>query len=597
MERQHRSHRRSWFWGVCLVVFGVAGWWSADLRSEESRAAEVSGVAPFQGSLLLDLDDDLDADERADIEERLGEAIAPHRWGAGLGDVLSRDAELYRLNVPESEVGDVLEALADDDAVQSIEVEGVWRVPEVESVAVSLAPTPADDAGAARGTFRPNDPYYKHQWHLEQVQMPSAWQSSRGRGTVVAVIDTGVAYADAPGFVQAPDLAETRFVAGFDFVDNDDQPFDEHGHGTHVAGTIAQSTNNGLGVAGVAPEASIMPIRVLDRRGAGRWGSVAAGIRWAADHGAHILNLSLGGPTPSAAIRNAMAYAHRKGVTIVVAAGNTGRGRVQYPAAHRHAIAVGAVRFDEQLSFYSSFGRHLDIVAPGGDLRVDQNGDGLPDGVLQNTLVRGNPSRHDYLAFQGTSMAAPHVAGVAALLHASGVRDPRAIEEILKRSAKAKGEARRYGAGLVQAQAALSDAHQSQSGRRAGLFFLMFAFLAVGARRKATEMVPAAIVGLLFSGAALWAMPGAWLAAMANFSLLWAVPVLPLAVILLGHQKASLRPTLAATALGAAAFALAEALFPTFNTAGLLGMLAGPALVLVAAFGAMLAWQTVRPER
>lgn len=596
MDRSHRRTLQPWLWGGCIVAFGLALWWSAAIRQDDPGSSEATASsAAFSGCLLLDIDDDADADEREAIEAQLRAAIAPFGWTGGLGQVLSEDAGLFRLLIPESEVGDVFELLAEEQSIESLEVEGVWGIPETEAMAFDSRF--GEDPEPTRGGFRPNDPYFKHQWHLDQIQMPMAWQSSRGQGTVVAVIDTGVAYADAPGFARAPDLAETRFVPGYDFVDDDEHPLDEHGHGTHVAGTIAQSTNNGIGVAGVAPEASIMPIRVLDRRGAGRWGSVAAGIRWATDHGAHILNLSLGGPTPSASIRNAMAYAHRKGVTIVVAAGNTGRGRVQYPAAHRHAIAVGAVRFDEQLSFYSSFGRHLDLVAPGGDLRVDQNNDGLPDGVLQNTLVRGNPSRHDYLAFQGTSMAAPHVAGVAALIHASGIRDPQAIEGILERSAKTKGEPRRYGAGLVQAQAALAEAHRNQPGRRGGLFLLMFVAVALHSRRRLRELLPAGALGLAFSGFWLGFVPGPVAAALNDWGWAWASPVLPLAVVLLGHHRPCWRPTLAAIALGAAAFAICEALLPTLGSGSSLGVLAGPLLVGMAAFHLLLARQTLREER
>src|SRR5688500_7819088 len=156
--------------------------------------------------------------------------------------------------------------------------------------------------------------------------MPEAWTLSRGRGTVVAIIDTGVLFRDHERARRAPDLAGTRFVEGYDFVSNDASPDDEHGHGTHVAGTVAQTTDNNLGVAGVAPDAAIMPIRVLDRHGPGNCGGIPAGIRWAADHGAHVINMSLGGGSPSRTVQNAIDYAHSKGVTVVAAAGNSGRG-------------------------------------------------------------------------------------------------------------------------------------------------------------------------------------------------------------------------------------------------------------------------------
>jgi len=306
-------------------------------------------------------------------------------------------------------------------------------------------------------TYEPNDPLYQHQWHLDQIGMPSAWRLSRGRGVVVAVLDTGVAYTDQDdGFRQVPDLAGTSFVEGYDFVDDDTVPLDEHGHGTHVAGTIAQTTNNGIGVAGVAFEASIMPVRVLNRQGYGSYGDIADAIRFAADNGADVINMSLGGPIPSLAIWRAVRYARSKGVVVVAAAGNTGRRGVQYPGALAQVIGVSATRYDEQLAWYSSWGPQVDVAAPGGDTRVDQNGDGMVDGVLQNTILPGDPSGNDYLLFNGTSMASPHVAGAAALLVSQGITNPEGVERILERSARSEGrDADHYGAGIIDAGAAL----------------------------------------------------------------------------------------------------------------------------------------------
>src|SRR5690606_10757285 len=251
-----------------------------------------------------------------------------------------------------------------------------------------------------------------YQWHLDQIGMPEAWTRQRGAGTVVAVIDTGVAHRSEGRFMQAPDLGQTRFVQGYDFVRKDAHPDDEHGHGTHCAGTVAQSTHNEVGVAGVAPEAAIMPLKVLDASGRGGWGAIAAAIRYAADNGANVISMSLGGGMPSRTVQRAIDYAHDKGVLVVAAAGNASRSRVEYPARHNHVGAAGAVRFDRKLTSYSNYGEGLDVGAPGGDLRVDQNNDGMPDGVLQNTMVGGDPQKFDYLAWQGTSMATPHVAGV-----------------------------------------------------------------------------------------------------------------------------------------------------------------------------------------
>ena len=166
-------------------------------------------------------------------------------------------------------------------------------------------------------------------------------------------------------------------------------------------------------------------------------------------------------------LAKAIAYAHDKGVTVVCAAGNDGRGKVSYPAAYPHSIAVASTQFDETTTFYSNWGKEIDIAAPGGNTRVDQNGDGFPDGVLQNTVVPGDTSRNDYLWFMGTSMASPHVVGVAALVISAGVTDPDAVKKILKETARPpkagqhamkKDEQNRYGAGIIDADAAVAKA-------------------------------------------------------------------------------------------------------------------------------------------
>ena len=595
---------------LLLLSLGLGAFWQsvASRLDEPERAAPALGQDPLTGAVLLDLADDADDADRSRVGALLERAIAPYDWSASdLGETLSTSAQLHRLEVPASEIGDIRALLRGDEDIEGVEAERTWSIPETEeafALGASMDAAASVEAGdptePARGPFRPDDPYYKHQWHLDQIQMPAAWTRSRGEGAVVAVIDTGVLAASRGRFKQAPDLADTRFVPGYDFVDDDDQPDDEHGHGTHVAGTIAQSTNNGLGVAGVAPGVSIMPVRVLDGRGAGRWGSVAAGIRWAADNGADVINLSLGGGMPSVSIRNAVAHAHSKGVVVVAAAGNTGRGSVQYPAAHRFVVAVGAVRFDETLSFYSSYGTHLDVVAPGGDLRVDQNGDGLPDGVIQNTMLRGDPGRHDYIGYQGTSMAAPHVAGVAALLRASGVQDPDAIERLLKSSAKAKDDTKRYGSGLIQADGALRAASQGSAGTRGaaafGLAFLVL--LGLGSRRGAA-LVPTAAVAFLTAGGlavAPWhllhagslATPAAGLGALSSPWLLVAAGAV---VPVLAAGLWARRPTLGAgLAFGTAGVLIAEALVPSVVA----GAWLGPVLVALALGATLVGRQVAR---
>ena len=316
----------------------------------------------------------------------------------------------------------------------------------------------------ATAYMTPNDPYYSYQWHLNNgsyggIHAGAAWDISTGSGVTVAVVDTGVAYEDYSIYRKAPDLANTTFVSGYDFVNNDSHPNDDNSHGTHVAGTVAQSTNNNVGVAGVAFGASIMPVKVLNGQGSGSYADVADGIRWAADNGAHVITLSLGGPTSATYLEEAVRYAYEKGVTVIAASGNE-NSAVGYPAAYdNYVIAVGATRYDEQRAPYSNYGASLDIVAPGGDLAVDQNNDGYGDGVLQQTFGN-NVQSFGYYFFQGTSMATPHVAGVAALVISRGnATTTSAVRAALETTADDLGVAGRddmFGWGLLNAAAALS---------------------------------------------------------------------------------------------------------------------------------------------
>ena len=323
-----------------------------------------------------------------------------------------------------------------------------------------------------RACWQPNDALYPSQWHLDNdeyggIHMEEAWGVETGDPEViVAVLDSGVAYEDyedAKGqYYQAPDLGNTSFVAGYDFINGDNHPNDDFGHGTHVTGTIAQSTNNNVGVAGVAFGCSIMPVKVLDEIGYGSNTTVANGIYWATDHGARVINMSLGGPNYSFALQEACAYAYSHGVTLVAAAGNEGNGlnRPYYPAAYDdYVIAVGATRYDETRARYSNTGSYLDLAAPGGDKRVDQNGDGSGDGVLQQTFTEGHPTQLGYIYMEGTSMATPHVAGVAALLISHGTATtPDEVRDAIEASAEDKGTPgwdELYGWGLVDAYAAL----------------------------------------------------------------------------------------------------------------------------------------------
>ncbi len=326
----------------------------------------------------------------------------------------------------------------------------------------------------AWATGTPNDPFFKpYQWNFLDrglksngyvsnygVQGTSAWDKSNGSYVVVAVVDSGVAYENYPGFAIAPDLSGTTFVFPRDYVSNDYHANDGFGHGTHVCGTIRQTINNGIGCAGLANKCTIMPVRVLDNSGSGYNSWIADGIRWAANHGAFIINLSLGSRTSSTTVQSAVQYASGKGCVLVAAAGNNSSSSMSYPAKYVECIAVGATRFDGARPAYSNYGSGLDVMAPGGDNSKDQNHDGYGDGILQQTFINGKTTKFDYYFFQGTSQAAPHVSAIAAMVKsrhntysASKVRT--AIETTTK-DLGTNGYDTNYGWGLVDAKAAVN---------------------------------------------------------------------------------------------------------------------------------------------
>ncbi|MCA9706310.1 MAG: peptidase S8, partial [Myxococcales bacterium] len=472
--------------------------------------------------------------------------------------------------------------------VEGVEPELFYELPS-QGASAAEGPGEDDDEAEARDgeqpRFEPNDPMFHLQWHMEQIHAPQAWAKTTGKGVVVAVIDTGVAWKDGKGVRQLPDLAGTEFVAGESFINGLPEGLDDHAHGSHVAGTIAQTTNNELGVTGVAFGSTIMPLKVLSRDGRGSVAGIANAIRYAADHGAQVINMSLGGPLPSRVLAKAIEYAHDKGVTTVCAAGNERRSRVGYPAANKHAIAVSAVDYGRALTFYSNWGKDIDVAAPGGDTRSDKNGDGYPDGVLQNTIKIQDPEHSDYLWFQGTSMASPHAAGVAALVVASGVTNPDEVERVMKDSAVHPAGAKwdeKFGAGIIDASAAVDRAKEHYAPERAGLLGLLTLLglgglgLAglTGRRRRLLGLLglgAGAVVGSGALGCSLaYGLAGAFGAFGSPLWLSAAVPV-GLAALLLGAKP--LRSTLTGLSLGyAALLAHGAIVLPTLLT----GLPGGP---------------------
>ncbi len=326
----------------------------------------------------------------------------------------------------------------------------------------------------------PNDPFFNLQWHYTQIQLPAAWGITTGSNDViVAVLDTGSS--------NHPDLAG-RFIAGYDFISSaanagdgggiDPDPTDvgdgnglqpSSFHGTHVAGTIGALTNNGSGVAGVTWSTRIMPLRVLGLQG-GTDFDIGNAVRFAArlannsntlpPERAHILNLSLGGPGSSQAMQDTYTAARNQGVTIFAAAGNNNNSIPFFPSAYAGVISVSAVDFLGNKAPYSNFHSTVDIAAPGGSVAVDQNGDGYADGVLSTKINDAVAPAQAVFAFeQGTSMAAPHAAGVAALMLAVDPSlTPTQVQTILQDTASdlgAPGKDPIFGHGLINAHAAV----------------------------------------------------------------------------------------------------------------------------------------------
>ena len=397
----------------------------------------------------------------------------------------------------------------------SFDVVALDDTSDPEAVALRLAAQPDVEYAQARyrvrPMFRPNDPFYSLQWNFPALDMERAWDINGGSSSsvTVAVLDSGLAYTNtALDFVQstpqsiddvvfpalgtvripfaaAPDLGgPERFVAPRDFIWGDAEPVDMDGHGTHVAGTIGQLTNNGVGVAGMAFNAKLMPVKVIDSFWdayflspfVGTDDVVAQGIRYAVDNGAKVLNMSIGrrGP-PAPVVQDALVYAVARGAFVAIAGSNEFLDGNPVPSFANLApqingvVSVAAVGRDRQRAVYSGTGSFVELAAPGGD-SVRGGGPGM---ILQqtynfdftDTFLNGatgfRAPRFDvleYIFYEGTSMATAHVSGLAALLYQQGITKPAAIEAAMKRFATDLGAAGRdneYGHGLINPRASL----------------------------------------------------------------------------------------------------------------------------------------------
>ena len=289
----------------------------------------------------------------------------------------------------------------------------------------------------------PNDPYYSsYQWHLPKIAAPAAWDVTTGQTNVrIAVIDSGVDPS-------TPDLSGRLLGNGYDFVNFDNDPRDDNGHGTAVAGTAAASGNNGQGVASVAWGVSILPIKVMGADGNGSYSAIASGINYAATNGARIINLSLGGTSSSRTLQDAVKFAWSRGAVVIAAAGNNGTTNPVYPAAYTECVAVSAINSSDTITSWSSRGSYVDICAPG-----------------ENIATTGTNGA--YVAMSGTSFSSPIVSGVAALAASlNPTLNNTNIVNLLRSTADDLGTAgvdTLYGSGRVNASKVVAGAAPTPS--------------------------------------------------------------------------------------------------------------------------------------
>ncbi len=431
----HRVAAFAWVAALAATLAGCGTSLTAQLPLQATSTAPKLGAQAVAGQLIVKY-----------------RQAAPATLGA-MGRVITANQALGYQIVSVSG-GRTLEqaaaALAKDPAVEWVDRNWLFAAPDPFE-GRRRAPRKAPGIG-----FTTNDPVGRQQWHAPKVNAEKAWGASRGDGVVVAIVDTGI---DA----NHPDL-KANLLPGYNTLDNNTNPHDDNGHGTHVAGIVASVANNGVGTAGIAPNAKILPVRALGDMG-GSAQSVAAAIQYAADHGADVINLSLGSPQPSKAIESAIKYALEKGAAVVAAMGNAGdQGNPKmWPASYAGVIAVGALNPQDTVTEWSDWGEWQALSAPGYGIWST-----FPTYETSlYKLAKENPGavppedkiELSYSAISGTSQASPVVAGVAALLKGLDKRmTPAHIREKLMATARDLGPAGfdpHYGAGMVDAMAAV----------------------------------------------------------------------------------------------------------------------------------------------
>lgn len=363
-------------------------------------------------------------------------------------DLKTLNAQVIKLDNPATNSSDALKQIASNPNVEWVEANRFITLPKIVKDALDKLKSivKRDDASALVPTdpFTPDDELFDKQYAHKVSQSEKGWALAKANSkkqSVIAIIDTGV---DA----EHPDL-KAKMLPGYDAYGQGKEGSDKQGHGTHCAGIAAAITNNKIGVAGYSPDSKIIPVKVLQDSGSGTYAAVADGIAWAAKSNADVLSMSLGGPSSSQAIEDAVKLALKNGKIVVAAMGNDGNERPSYPAAVPGVTAVGATDSSDKIARFSQFGKHISVSAPGV-------------GIMSTFPTYANGiGQTNYGAISGTSMACPGVAGLAGLLKSVNPSlNGDKLREIIEKSADDlgdKGFDKYYGHGRINVYKALSS--------------------------------------------------------------------------------------------------------------------------------------------